>query len=316
MVAASDANPNTTVLIPGYDPVGHQDRVALRIINIQTDATVTPNIVYGDIATAPGSGTQPVSGTVTANQGSGAAQGTSWRIKGDFTEQSALSAGSLNTDLVPSTDVSAYKSFSIQVGGTWTGTLSVQMSNDNSTFFTCYITDMQFATSGLQQNITYNSIFDGKIRFRYLRIRMTSYSSGTATGTLELYTESTGENAAGVNAFQVGTWTVQPGNTPNTVAWLVHADNDGQSTTPVAASTAANTVIKASTGRLAKILITATGTASMLIYDNATTNSGTIIGVIPANPTAGQIFDLKMPAANGITVAGNANNPGVTISWT
>ncbi len=89
----------------------------------------------------------------------------------------------------------------------------------------------------------------------------------------------------------------------------------GATKTAIAAGAAANTVVKASAARLARVLVTAVGTNAMLIYDNATTGSGTIIGVIPANAAVGSVYDFSMPAANGITVAGNAANPGVTISY-
>jgi hypothetical protein len=76
------------------------------------------------------------------------------------------------------------------------------------------------------------------------------------------------------------------------------------------------TVIKATPGRLAKVLCsTANATNAINIYDNATTNSGTIIGVIPTTATAGQIFDLQMPAANGITIAATASAGTITVSW-
>jgi len=89
----------------------------------------------------------------------------------------------------------------------------------------------------------------------------------------------------------------------------------GRSTVAVAASTAVNTVVKGTPGRLARVLVTATGTASLMIYDNATTNSGTIIGILPASPTVGAVYDFGLPAANGITVGGSSTNPGVTISF-
>ena len=59
--------------------------------------------------------------SLTVAQGSGASAGTSWRTKGDFTEQASLSAGSLNADLVASTDMSTYKMLSLHVTGTWSG---------------------------------------------------------------------------------------------------------------------------------------------------------------------------------------------------
>ena len=89
----------------------------------------------------------------------------------------------------------------------------------------------------------------------------------------------------------------------------------GSNSTPVAAGTSADTVIKASAGRLCKVLITTLGTNALLIYDNASGHTGTIIGCVAASATAGTLVDLQMPAANGITVAGNSNNPAFTVSW-
>jgi len=89
----------------------------------------------------------------------------------------------------------------------------------------------------------------------------------------------------------------------------------GRTSSAIAAGVAANTVIKATPGRLARILVTATGTNQMAIYDNATTNSGTIIAIVPANAVVGTLIDCQAIALNGITVAGNASNPGVTIFY-
>lgn len=87
------------------------------------------------------------------------------------------------------------------------------------------------------------------------------------------------------------------------------------STTAVAAALAANTVVKASAGRLFKVIVTATGANPLLIFDNASTNAGTVIGALPASPAVGATFDFMAPAALGITVGGSATNPGVTVSW-
>ena len=95
----------------------------------------------------------------------------------------------------------------------------------------------------------------------------------------------------------------------------VESVDSGISTTAIAASVATDTVIKASAGRLARVLVTATGTNPMQIFDNATVGSGKIIGALPASPAVGTVYLFGMPAANGITVKGNAANPGVTISW-
>lgn len=145
-------------------------------------------------------------GTVT--QGSGASAGTAWRVQGDFAEQSSLTAGSLNADLVPSTDVSAHKFGSIQVAGTFSGSLTIQGSNDNSTFSTVQNTSLNSTTNAVANTITTTGLYSFPIAYRFLRIRMTAYTSGTATGTLELYTSAPAFMATQVGAGQVGTWTV------------------------------------------------------------------------------------------------------------
>ena len=89
----------------------------------------------------------------------------------------------------------------------------------------------------------------------------------------------------------------------------------GSATTAIASGTAGNTVVKASPGRLCRVLVTTTNTNPMQIFDNASTNTGTIIGALPASPAVGTVYDFQLPAAAGITVAGNAANPAVTISY-
>lgn len=78
-----------------------------------------------------------------------------------------------------------------------------------------------------------------------------------------------------------------------------------------------NTVVSPGPGRLARVLVTTAGTGSgdALIYDNATTNSGTVIGVIPATIAIGTYYVFEMPAANGITVANVANGPVLTVGY-
>jgi hypothetical protein len=90
----------------------------------------------------------------------------------------------------------------------------------------------------------------------------------------------------------------------------------GSATVAIAAGHTANTVVSASPGRLCRVLITTAGTATTVsIFDNATTNSGTIIGIFPGTATAGTVFDFEMPAVNGITVGGASTNPAMTISY-
>ncbi len=82
-------------------------------------------------------------------------------------------------------------------------------------------------------------------------------------------------------------------------------------------SGAANTVITPNPGRLTQVLVTTAGTGSgnVLIYDNATTNSGVVVGVIPATIAVGTIYQFEMPLANGATAQNVANGPVLTVAW-
>jgi hypothetical protein len=76
------------------------------------------------------------------------------------------------------------------------------------------------------------------------------------------------------------------------------------------------TVVKADMGRLCRVLVTTVnGANAVLIYDNATTNTGTIIGYIPAAAAVGTIIDFSMPAVNGITIAATVSAGTFTISY-
>lgn len=88
----------------------------------------------------------------------------------------------------------------------------------------------------------------------------------------------------------------------------------GNQTTTIAAAGSAN--VKATPGRLGRVLITTAGTAAITFYDNAAGNSsGKIIGITPAVTVQGQIYDFSMPAAAGISAVGGAGSPAVTVGW-
>lgn len=91
----------------------------------------------------------------------------------------------------------------------------------------------------------------------------------------------------------------------------------GGTTTAAIAASAGTTVVKATAGRLCKAVVTTAGTATdnITVYDNATTGSGTILAIIPGGTTVGTVYDLQMPAANGITAVNVASGPAVTLSF-
>ena len=239
--------------------------------------------------------------------GSNVDLGLYYRIEG-------LSAGSLNADLVSAMDVSNYKWISVYIGSsTYVGRLTFQCSfdiTDPNSWQDITIYKMTTLTGGAGDGVSTTEssiIFGSPVWFPFFRVRMTEYTSGTATGILQLHTD-------GLPGFQI--LTVGANLNPTNV-YAGFFNNDGNKNVAIASGHVADTIVSAIPGMLARVLVTSQNTNQMLIYDNASTTSGTIIGIIPANqPVDGKALVFKMPAQNGIYVAGNANNPGVTISYT
>jgi len=74
--------------------------------------------------------------------------------------------------------------------------------------------------------------------------------------------------------------------------------------------------VKAGPGRLVKVTVTtATASAAATIYDNASAGSGTELLVIPAAAPAGTVYDVQLPAANGITVSSSGATGGITVGY-
>jgi hypothetical protein len=233
---------------------------------------------------------------------------------GDYLTIGELSAGSLNALLVPETDVSAYKWINVYVdASTYSGTLTFQGRYPGGAWvaITMYrLGNLDGAHSVSSEDSETSTLFGAPIRFPLFQCKMTVYTSGTATGILELRRDGlagltlTGSNAAvGVlsGKYVIGTTT-----------------NDGTHNQAIAAGVSSDTVIYAGgTSMLCSVLVTATGTHEADFYDNASAGSGTIIGLVPANPTVtGVPIPCKGYATTGITLKGNGNNPAMTVFWT
>jgi hypothetical protein len=89
----------------------------------------------------------------------------------------------------------------------------------------------------------------------------------------------------------------------------------GITATSITAGTTADTVIKATPGRLCRLLVVTAGSNAMVVYDNASGHTGTVIGAVAANAVAGTMVEAQAPALSGIVVQGNASNPAVTVIW-
>lgn len=100
----------------------------------------------------------------------------------------AGSASALNADLIPSTDVGNYKWMSISIQGTFSATYSFQGSNDNFATTAFPLSFRQIST-GVPGDVSSSSstaiAWQGSVPFRYVRVRITSYTSGTVTSTAQ-----------------------------------------------------------------------------------------------------------------------------------
>ncbi len=79
-------------------------------------------------------------------------------------------------------------------------------------------------------------------------------------------------------------------------------------------------VVKASPGRLLKVVVTTTFAGAgglMTFYDNASAASGTVLLAIPTATAAGVVYTIDLPALNGIFagIGGTLSAGAVTIGY-
>lgn len=124
----------------------------------------------------------------------------------DTLSLTGLSAGALNALLVPATDVSKYSNVSVQVLGTFVGTLSFQGSNDNTSWSPVNMQATTSGTSGVTSTLTTTGFVVVPVFFKYFRVIMTAYTSGSATGSA-LFSSAAPDSLGAVTV--TGTTTVQ-----------------------------------------------------------------------------------------------------------
>lgn len=80
---------------------------------------------------------------------------------------------------------------------------------------------------------------------------------------------------------------------------------------------AGNTVLKGAAGVIATVVVTTTGAGAgnVQIFDNATTNSGTVLFAFPANAAAGTSYLVFGYAKNGMTAQNVASGPVFTVHF-
>jgi hypothetical protein len=143
------------------------------------------------------------------------------------------SAGSLNADAIASTDVSAYAWISVQILGTWSGTITFQSSNDGVNWVNTLMYGAASTSAAPVATATANNIFSGPRTGKFFRVRMTAYTSGTATATAECFVLPAVAMSAGVSALAFGSTTpadafVTPTAAINTAVFPLAFNANGQ----------------------------------------------------------------------------------------
>ena len=108
------------------------------------------------------------------------------RVEGVSSELSGTVSAN-NSDLIPSIEVTIYRFGGLQLTGTWVGSISVQGSNDNTNWQAIAVNNLGATNQQLSTALTANGFYAFPIAFRYLRVRTTAWTSGTAIANSQLY---------------------------------------------------------------------------------------------------------------------------------
>jgi hypothetical protein len=115
-------------------------------------------------------------------------------IVGGYTELTG-SASANNADLIASTDVRGFRTFSIQLSGSFVATVYVQQSNDATTWTN--VPTWSASPNGNSYFSAYGAglssaqLAAGILIGRYMRVRILAYTSGTPTAVMELSQDTT-----------------------------------------------------------------------------------------------------------------------------
>jgi hypothetical protein len=169
----------------------------------------TPGTAVLTVQGVPGGTASPVSGTVTSNQGTAAALSGAWPVEvTDGTNVLGTAAFPVRTDptgtttqpvsmpdvvasgtiiavngAVTTTSLDGVGSFTIQITGTWTGTIQFEASVDGTTYVNINARTTNSGTVGV--STTANGVFRApRPGYQFFRCRASAWTSGTATVTI------------------------------------------------------------------------------------------------------------------------------------
>lgn len=105
-----------------------------------------------------------------------------------------ISGNATATGVVGSQQDLGAKSVALQLTGTWSGTVVIEQSNDGTNWVSTILYDVAGSvmggSGGVFTGITLNGIFIANIYGRYVRVRVSTYASGTIAITAILWGES------------------------------------------------------------------------------------------------------------------------------
>lgn len=248
-------------------------------------------------------------------------------------------ANGANQDLVASQNCSIGATVSVQLTGTWAGTITFQCSNDGTNWVSMGMYNTSSNNAAAVTTTTGNGIFCGVVPARFFRARMTAYTSGTAVSTLHIFSEHLPIPFIG-GQVNVGGNPVLGGGT-NTVGGirLVADSGNGSGTLHhlVSAATTNATSVKTSAGNIGALTVSnghATNACFFKLYNLTTaptvgTSTPVQVVRVPANSTVsvetgpfgircstGIAYALTGAAANSDTTAVGANDVVVAMAYT
>lgn len=218
----------------------------------------------------------------------------------------------VNNDLF-SFDTDGAAAVRLQLTGTFAGTLTFQGSNDGTTWST--VNAINASSGAVATTATAVGIFEIPLRTRYIRARVTTYTSGTWGGVYRISTNPTStlgstQAVSGTVTANIGTGALAAGtNAIGDVGLQVRANATGAATTAkinAAASTNA-TSVKATAGRLLGYSLSNTTAAFKYVrlYNLATAPTvGTSVPVlvlpVPPNSHITGSFPVGLAFSTGI----------------
>jgi hypothetical protein len=205
----------------------------------------------------------------------------------------------LNDDLLSSLDVSQYKFISLQLTGNWVGTVSFQGSNDGGTFFPIVTSNPSGGLANGETSTTVNRLVKVPTVYRFVRIRVTAYTSGIVEGVAFGHRD---ENSSGLIAA-IGPVTLNAETTKKigNVGIIQGSDPDYEkiiSTTTTNATAVSGVPVNVS---ILHLVNTGDGVRFVKLYNKASAPTvGTDVPLITIGIPAVQNSSFMLPALQGI----------------